>query len=181
MRVVITAAIYMLMPSLDRVQIAQPGQYLTCISAAWTHLGRHGPAAGGWGPSQASSGRRALPPPCTEGPGAASPSLTGSRRSSTEASRPGCARPPLPRQAHQPFPGGGNGFLSLSCVQTGSPSSRDPAWGLMQAGWPRLAWPLGDNAFSPCTPALTEDPCNSPRLSLPICKTGLRMESTSQG
>lgn len=48
---VITSAIYMLMPSLDAVQIAQPGQYLTRISTARTHLrgqrtrsDHHGPA-----------------------------------------------------------------------------------------------------------------------------------------
>lgn len=125
---VITSAIYMLMPSLDAVQIAQPGRYLTRISTAGTHLrgqrtrgDHHGPAEqeayGAWstcsppparGPESHQSDRLSLshPLPCGRAPGAAlapQPACRGC------AGRPPNAWPSISK----PRPGG----LGLFCMQ----------------------------------------------------------------
>ena len=51
---------------------------------------------------------------------------------------------------------------TISRQRLGSPSSRDPAWGLMWAGWPRPALPLGKITYSPCTLASARRPMQLP-------------------
>lgn len=54
-------------------------------------------------------------------------------------------------------------LATISRRRLGRPSSRNPAWGLMWAGWPRPARPLGEIACSPCTLASVRRPIQLPQ------------------